>query len=188
MLFRCGRVSEGCPLQVSVLWPDPLVAQKVKRLPAVWETRVRSLGWDDSLEKEMATHSSILAWKSHGWRSMVGYSPWGRRGGHDWATSLTSLRFPAYRLLINIQGFMFHVLTSMKSGEASTHWNMWTCLCSWGSPGHGTLPQQFLRGPLAPSWTCVLCSARCAETPPLWPRSPLPLPPAVCCGQSVAQL
>ena len=40
-----------------------LVAQMVKRLPALWETRVRSLGWEDPLEKEMATHSSILAWK-----------------------------------------------------------------------------------------------------------------------------
>ena len=35
----------------------------VKRLPAMWETRVQSLGWEDPLEKEMATHSSILAWK-----------------------------------------------------------------------------------------------------------------------------
>ena len=45
----------------------------------MWETRVWSLGREDPLEKEMATHSSILAWKSHGWRSMVGYCPWGRR-------------------------------------------------------------------------------------------------------------
>ena len=35
----------------------------VKRLPAVRETQVRSLGWEDPLEKEMATHSSTLAWK-----------------------------------------------------------------------------------------------------------------------------
>ena len=39
------------------------MAQKVKHLPAMWETRVRSLGQQDPLEKEMATHSSILAWK-----------------------------------------------------------------------------------------------------------------------------
>ena len=39
------------------------VAQSVKNLPAVQETRVLSLGWEDPLEKEMATHSSILAWK-----------------------------------------------------------------------------------------------------------------------------
>ena len=46
-----------------VLWWASLVAQSVKNLPAVQETWVRSLGWEDPLEKEMATHSSILAWK-----------------------------------------------------------------------------------------------------------------------------
>ena len=40
-----------------------LVAQIVKNLPTMWETRVQSLGWEDPLEKEMATHSSILAWR-----------------------------------------------------------------------------------------------------------------------------
>ena len=40
-----------------------LVAQTVKRLPTMWETRVQSLGQEVTLEKEMATHSSILAWK-----------------------------------------------------------------------------------------------------------------------------
>ena len=39
-----------------------LVAQMVKNLPAMQETQVRSLGWEDPLEKGMATHSSILAW------------------------------------------------------------------------------------------------------------------------------
>ena len=39
------------------------VAQTAKRLPAMWETWVRPLGWEDPLEKEMATHSSTLAWK-----------------------------------------------------------------------------------------------------------------------------
>ena len=40
-----------------------LVAQMVKRLPTMRETQVRSLGWEDPLEKEMANHSSTLAWK-----------------------------------------------------------------------------------------------------------------------------
>ena len=40
-----------------------LVVQRLKRLPAMWETWVRSLGWEDPLEKEMANHSSILAWR-----------------------------------------------------------------------------------------------------------------------------
>ena len=42
---------------------DSLVAQMVKSLPAMWETQVQSLGWEDLPEKGMATHSSILAWK-----------------------------------------------------------------------------------------------------------------------------
>ena len=55
---------------------DSLVAQSVKNLPAVQETRVQSLGWEDPLEKQMATHSSILAWKIS-WTE--GCSPWGRK-------------------------------------------------------------------------------------------------------------
>ena len=51
----------------------------VKNPPAVQEMQVRSLGWEDSLEKEMATHSSILSWKVPWTKSLGGYSPWGRR-------------------------------------------------------------------------------------------------------------
>ena len=57
------------------------MAQMVKRLPTMWETRVQSLGQEDLLEKEMATHSSTLAWKIP-WSetpSLVGYNPWGRK-------------------------------------------------------------------------------------------------------------
>ena len=43
------------------------------------ETQVQSLGREDPLEKEMATHSVLLPGKSHGRRSLVGYSPWGRK-------------------------------------------------------------------------------------------------------------
>ena len=39
------------------------MAQRIKLLPAMQETQVHSLGWEDPLEKEMATHSSILAWR-----------------------------------------------------------------------------------------------------------------------------
>ena len=51
------------------------MAQRVKCLPAMRETWVRSLDQEDPLEKEMATHSSILPGKSHGQRNLVGYSP-----------------------------------------------------------------------------------------------------------------
>ena len=61
-----------------------LVAQTVKRLPVVPETRVRSLGWEDPLEKEMATHSSILAWKISWTEEPGGLQPMvSQRVGHD---------------------------------------------------------------------------------------------------------
>ena len=55
------------------------MAQWVKNLPAMQEMQVRSLSQEDPLEKEMATHSSILAEEFHGQRSLVGYSPWGHK-------------------------------------------------------------------------------------------------------------
>ena len=55
----------------------------VENPPATRETQVRSLGGEDPLEKEMATHSRILAWGIHGQRSLEGYSPSGRRDGRD---------------------------------------------------------------------------------------------------------
>ena len=48
---------------LSRLVTTSLVAQMVKHLPTMRETQVQALGWEDPLEKEMATHSSILAWK-----------------------------------------------------------------------------------------------------------------------------
>ena len=61
-----------------------LVAQMVKSLLAMWETRVQSLGQEDLLEKEMATHSSILAWKIP-WTEEPGrlQSMGSQRVGHD---------------------------------------------------------------------------------------------------------
>ena len=66
-----------------------LVAQKVKLLPAMQESRVRSLGQEDPLEKEMATHSSTLAWKIP-WMEEPGklQSRGLQRVGHDRETSL----------------------------------------------------------------------------------------------------
>ena len=59
-LGRSAREGIGYPLQHS--WAS-LMAQLVKNSPAMWETWVRSLGWEDALEKGKATHSSILAWR-----------------------------------------------------------------------------------------------------------------------------
>ena len=60
------------------------MAQTVKRLPARRKTRVQSLGWEDLLKKEMATHSSILAWKIP-WTEEPGklQSMGSQRVGHD---------------------------------------------------------------------------------------------------------
>ena len=55
------------------------MAQAVKCPPAVRNTWVGSLGWEDPLEKEMATYSSILTWRIPWTRSLAGYSPWGRK-------------------------------------------------------------------------------------------------------------
>ena len=52
------------------------LAQAVKNLPAIQETRVLSLGQEDLLEKGMATHSSLLAWRIPWTEDRVGYSPW----------------------------------------------------------------------------------------------------------------
>ena len=68
-------------------FPDGSDGLKKKNLPAMWETWFRSLGWEDSLEKGMATHSSILAWRmpikeEPGRLQSMG----SQRDGHDRAT------------------------------------------------------------------------------------------------------
>ena len=64
-----------------------LVAQKVKNPPAMWETWVRSLVWDDPLEERMATHSSVLAWRI-AWTEEPGrlQSMGSQKVGHDCVT------------------------------------------------------------------------------------------------------
>ena len=82
----------GQEIIYSFVWTS-LMAQTVKRLPTMWETRVWSLGRTDPLEKEMATHSSTLAWKIP-WEDPGRLQSMGsQRVGHDWATSL-SLSLP----------------------------------------------------------------------------------------------
>ena len=73
--------------QSTLLWAS-LEAQMVKNLPAMQETWVWSLGQEDALEKEMATHSSILAWRSPWTEESGKYSPWGCKemDGTEWHT------------------------------------------------------------------------------------------------------
>ena len=74
----------------SIYYGVRVLAQRVKHLPAMQETWVQSLGQEDPLEKEMATHSSSLAWKIP-WTEEPGrlQSMGSQRVGHDWATSLS---------------------------------------------------------------------------------------------------
>ena len=87
MSAMCGNLS--------ILWHCfSLVAQRLNRLPAMRETRVLSLSWEYPLEKEMATHSSTLAWKIP-WMEEPGrlQSTGSQRVGHDWVTSLSTFTF-----------------------------------------------------------------------------------------------
>ena len=75
---------------INLKWRTSLVAQTVKQSSTMRETRVQSLGWEDPLEKEMAIHSSTIAWKipqtdEPGRLQSMGL----QRVGHDWATSLS---------------------------------------------------------------------------------------------------
>ena len=80
-------------LGASIWDPASLVAQTVKRLPAVQETWVQSLGWEDPLEKEMATHSSTLAWKIPRTEEPGRLQSLGsQRVRHDWTNSLSFLK------------------------------------------------------------------------------------------------
>ena len=75
----------------------------VKNLPAIQETLVRSLGWEDLLEKEMATHSSILAWKIP-WTEEPGglQSMELQRIGHTGVTDIYILSHRVYHRILNI--------------------------------------------------------------------------------------
>ena len=70
LIFFCHYPSLGL---------SSLVAQKVKHLPTMREIQVWSLGQEDPLEKEMAPTPVLLPGESHGWRSLIGYSPWGHK-------------------------------------------------------------------------------------------------------------
>ena len=57
-IYICGYIY----MCLNIIRTSPVV-EAVKSLPTMWETRVQSLGWEDPLEKEMATHCSTLAWE-----------------------------------------------------------------------------------------------------------------------------
>ena len=91
------------------------LVQTVKRLSTMRETRVRALGREDPLEKEMAIHSSTLAWKSHGQRSLVGYSLWGHKESDTTERlhftrsilGILSITLPSFVTVVDICNFVF---------------------------------------------------------------------------------
>ena len=81
----------GYPLHYSLA---SLMAQLVKNLSTIWETCVQSLGWEDPLEKGMATHSSILAWRIPWTEETSGLQSMGsQRVGHNWLTNTFTSRY-----------------------------------------------------------------------------------------------
>ena len=98
-----------------------LVAQRLKCLPAMQETWVRSLGREDPLEKEVATHSSILAWRIPWMKEPGGLQSTGsHRVRHDWATSLSLLCE-----WVQINTFTFTFVCVCKSTLSLS------CACVW---------------------------------------------------------
>ena len=100
-----------------------LVAQTVKCLSTMWETWVQSLGWEDSLEKEMATHSSTLALKILWMEELgAGYCPWGRK-----ELGMTErLHFLSFFL----QGWKNTVMGT-ESDKVCKKWTMRKEFCIW---------------------------------------------------------
>ena len=85
----------------------------VKRLPAIWETRVRSLGREDPLEKEMTTHSTTLAWKIPWTKEPGRLEPMrSQRVRHDWATSLLMICWFTQPMLTSWLGITIYSFTS----------------------------------------------------------------------------
>ena len=101
-----------------------LMAQRLKPLPAMWETWVQSLGQEDPLEKEMATHSSILAWRIPWMEEPGGLQSTGsQRVGHDWVTNFHFLSTFTY---FSVNHIFWFLLVS--------HFSNFIHVCEWYSP------------------------------------------------------
>ena len=120
-----------------------LVAQTIKRLTAMQETQVRSLGWEDPLEKEMAAHSSILAWKIS-WIAELGRLPsmGSQRVRHDWPTSLSlSVGLFGFPEEADNRGLPSNPIIYIPSPSLDEDWPwLWLVVvhfaCPWSFPFH----------------------------------------------------
>ena len=110
-LWACLKEILGCP-----------GGSEGKASAVMRETQVQSLGWEDPLEKEMATHSSILVWRTPLMEEPGGLQSTGsQRVGHDWVTTLYTLkeiRSYAWRSLLVVQGLYIYLWKDIK---ISTH-------------------------------------------------------------------
>ena len=88
-----------------------LVAQMVKHLPAMRETWVRFLGWEDPLEKKMTIHSSTLPENSHWWKSLIGYSSWGPKE----SDTTEQLHLRKFRRTITVKNQIFRNIFNLMS-------------------------------------------------------------------------
>ena len=106
-----------------------LVAQMVKCLPAMRETGVQSLGWEDLLEKEMATHSSILAWRIPRTEEHGRLQPMGsQKFGHDWGSftsqQLTTQTHKIECDVLKMDGSCRHRLIHVKCLSSVHRWKI----------------------------------------------------------------
>ena len=106
-----------------VVYGASLMAQRLKHLPPMWDTWVRSLGWEDPLEKEMVTHSSILAWRIP-WAEEPGglQSTGSQRVGHHLATERVHTRatqrvYPQGQPGITLRVWILHFQNSCVSAS-----------------------------------------------------------------------
>ena len=106
-----------------------MVAQMVKNLPAMWETRVQPLGWQDPLEKRIATQSSLLAWRNPWTEKPCGLQSMGlQRVGHDWVTNTHVIMISGTwcPLRMRLGGFLpMKFLEEFEKNYVSSSLNVW---------------------------------------------------------------
>ena len=158
------------------IWAS-LVAQTVNNLPAMRETRVRSLSWKDPLEKEMATHFSILAWRiswteDPGWLQSMG----SQRVGHDWVTNIfTYIKWGWSSLKVQVNYHKLVAQNPMVPAPTALHSLPLVILtASWEFPMTSYCRRQIRGIKLLNHWSiCMVChsswNGTTAALPLRWP-------------------
>ena len=100
------------------------MAQTVKNLPAIQETWVQSLGWDDPLEKEMAILQYSCLENPHGQRSLAGYSPWGHKES-DMTDRLSTKHIKGKTLNKSVpHHLLVHYICTINNKTINIYWNL----------------------------------------------------------------